>query len=346
MKEVFSRFVDVTEGLRKRRFTALHSAVLNLTTLDLEQLLCISTADIESRCSMGRTPLLWAISTCNIGEVKTLVKFGANLETCDNYGHSAFHRVTARLSGGNPEILNILIRSHLDDQPELMMASSMGTFPEDQTTNSLKNLLNRQDFEGSTPLLFAAMNNFTKQVRLLITYGAESYIPGISPSQPILQAIYNNCHSTMEELLRWKVNLDVIDRNDGDGLLHHVSKHGDLKTISLLMTLPPCCIDIGAENNEGYKPLRAFDEQRHLHIKDEVEQDHRESREAFLGVLASVRPPSPDHNCWRNGWDVMERNESENLQNSEDDDERDEFFDAVWVDEVSQVLEMPVGPVA
>lgn len=198
LKQVFSSFINPVEALRKKRFIGLHYSVFGLSTLDPEQQLMVSRADIESKCSMGRTPLLWAASICNMEAIKTLLKLGADMQSCDIYGQSVLHRAASVSAGAGPQTLRILIESYLE---RATVATEYNSAPGSEAPNSLKTFLDYQEFEGYTPLLFTAINDFAKQTKLLLSYGAETGIPSGCRSQPLLQAVETNSHSALGILL-------------------------------------------------------------------------------------------------------------------------------------------------
>ncbi len=91
IREVFASLLDESDDLLKRGFCPLHRIIFGLSQVGLEDHLRLSAADINSRCSLGRTPLCWAALRRDASHVRSLIKFGASLDLADIRGQSPFH---------------------------------------------------------------------------------------------------------------------------------------------------------------------------------------------------------------------------------------------------------------
>jgi len=238
--------------------------------------------------------------------------------------------------------LSILLQSHLQNRPRLTSTSDDPSDSEAHAKACLVKLLNYQDSEGSTPLQFTALNNFTEQARLLLSYGAKLEAPQRSKTQALLEVVKSNSHSTLKLLLQLaaKMKFDVVDLHDADGILHSAAQYGDMETMRILTEFGICCIDIDKLNNSGLTPLQVFDDLRFVAAQIEDEAIRSQSREAFLRLLDSVRPPSPNHSCWKNGEVVAADTKKSEVVSDladfayhESEDEED-YFDALSVVEV------------
>lgn len=56
LKVALATFIDLDEGFLGLGLNAIHKIVLNLSSMRLEDQLSLTTADIDSKCSTGKTP--------------------------------------------------------------------------------------------------------------------------------------------------------------------------------------------------------------------------------------------------------------------------------------------------
>jgi len=245
MKTLFESVVDVNESLRNQRLSVLHHIVLGLSKIDLEQQLLLTTSEIESRCSLGRTPLLWATTIGDLRAVKVLLKFGADVRSLDNNGRTVFHQtVNAQKDGENNEILSLLLRETVSGKPSgcgnvtLARKSALDHRGiNDSGKYLIKNLLDHQDIDGCTPLTVAALHHKSSiQARLLLDFGASpQIISEKTRSPPLLVACIQRWayrgtnHSILKLLLESPLTrMDVLDL-DRWGLLHHAGGCADFE---------------------------------------------------------------------------------------------------------------------
>lgn len=274
LKQVFSPHFDLNESLGKIKFTDLHKVVLDLTPkpIDLDAYLQLSTAEIEARCSLGRTPLIWAATSARAQAIKILLKHGAKIDDVDDSGQNVFHRTASYHSGDITETLSILLKATASISPQL------------QTT-----MINQPSHNGTKPLDYACQNNKPKQVALFLSHGA---LPEPSPSTPVLEtniasifhAIDSNNHDAIESLLAVGAKTNVKD-NLRKSILHIIAEDADLKTIRIFLRAdPPVAVQTNEIDIFGLTPMEQYE--KHIDnfaAKDETYKNSR--RKAFLELL-------------------------------------------------------------
>ena len=308
LREVFANLLDPSEDLQRRNFSAIHRATFGLTSTSLDAALELSTADIDSKCTLGRTPLCWAATRTNPQHVKTLLRYGASLHLHDNRGQLPFHFASGR---GAAKSLRVLLataasmagpdyridRDHKlweeyddDDDGDNSNEGSKNLGTPDSVSSFCLSLLNARDYKGRTPLHFASRINQVVQARLLLRYGADVNMPDTAVGRsPLHIAIYWNNHGIISLLLNQSARLDVVD-DFGMSLLHYAAKFGDTKTLRILIRVGDSIrTAVGADyrNRSGQTPRQIFDEVR-LDYLAEDEKTREVSRLAFEQLLGSA----------------------------------------------------------
>jgi len=146
--QLFSSKMDQSSDLQKRNFTVLHQSVLRLNSLNLEDALQLSTSTIDAQCSVGRTPLMWAILRSQTSDVRLLVEYGADITLADHEGQTPLHRAC---KWQVPiECLEILLSA---------------LFSQESRPN-----LNPLNVQGYTPIQYTGYDNKPNHATLLLSY--------------------------------------------------------------------------------------------------------------------------------------------------------------------------------
>lgn len=273
LKQIFLPYLDLNESLGKKQFTTLHKIALGLTStsIDLEAYLQLSTADIETRCSIGRTPLMWVAGTSRTHAIKLLLKYGAKIDKIDAQGANVFHRTSTSDSGDTLESLRILLEAAAS-KPLL-----------------LKEMINKLSANETRPIDFASMHGKTSHVALFLSYGAT---PEPHPTIPegiasIFYAIDHNHHEVIELFLKAGVQTDIKD-NLNKSVLHLIAEDGDLKTIKIFARArPPIAIETRDLDVFGLTAMEQFEKHcDNFASMDEVYRAKR--RKAFIELLEQV----------------------------------------------------------
>lgn len=336
LKQIFLPYLDVNESVGKRSFSNLHKIVLGLTTnpIDLEAYLQLSTAEIESRCSLGRTPLMWVAGTSRTREIKMLLKYGAKIDSTDNLGINVLHRTSSSDSGDIVESLKILLEAAASN-PSI-----------------LKEMLNKMHGTGSRPLDSAAANGKSAQVALYLSYGAstEPQLPHPDAIAAIFYAIDSNFHEIIELLLKAGAKTDVKDKLQ-KSLLHVIAEDGDLKTIGKFARVqPPMAIETRDVDVFGVTPMELFE--KHCdNFASRGEMYNAKRRRAFVELLEQIDKSYLEKHCGGDSSRIVEcvddddeglveaskfldvdgskiRDETDSSDESQCSDESETFFDA------------------
>jgi len=136
-------------------------------------------ADVNAQAGSGLTPLLIAANAEATAEtVKLLLDRGADVNRATGSG---FTPLMAAVAGGDPEVITLL----LDQRPDVKAATRVGWTAlhgaaSNRDVSALKRLLDlgadanpRKNFQGRTPLMWAALAGDRATVQLLLDRGAE-----------------------------------------------------------------------------------------------------------------------------------------------------------------------------
>ena len=235
LEEVF----DKDDWFEERQFTILHKIVLDLlpTRRSLEQELSISTSNIDTADSEGRTPLSWAAETDNGSAVEILLQYNASMKSKSLTGMTPLH-YAARAP--NSICLSILLKKACPvslknkyNQSPLNIAAYFKNDP------SFINLLldhgsdiHERDAYRSTAIGCAIFMNRDATARCLLSRGAniaDQNKPGFTCAN---DSIENNSHECIALILDSNADLSAVDVQ-GENALHVVSRRGDLRTTEI-----------------------------------------------------------------------------------------------------------------
>ena len=290
LKEAFSNIIDNDEDLLKRKFTTVHRIVFGLTKADLREHLTLNTSGINSRCSLGRTPLCWAALRTDPNTVKVLVQSGAALHLADSRGQSPVHFAAET---GHIESLRILLATAAQMEspdPRLQkVAAARVTHYENQVVKSVSSfclqLLEAKDYKGRSALQLACRNDKKAHVSLLLDYGANiDDIDTVLGRSSLHITIYWNCHEIIRLLLRRGASTSVADDNRMT-ILHYAAKFGDEKTLGILERAEITGLSPECRDRDGKTAVEIFDDLRPTYLAEDADTFMR-SRTQFQTVLA------------------------------------------------------------
>jgi ankyrin repeat protein len=313
---------DSEEYLESRTFPPLHQIVLNLTRIDLRQQLEMSTSTIDERDLDGRTALSWAAARGDAEATKLPLEFGANPNILSYKKQSPLHWGAQSTIGTCAEIFQALLDSGADvnciddwKRTALIYASADQGDPE-----TLKPLihgranLNPKDCYGRTPLGYAAKMKRTRILKLLLSYGADPYIPDSFGFTPLLEAVQQNHHEILRLLLRYGI-MPISKVMNGKSILHVASFYGDAETMRILATEEFSDLSIDSKDHDGLTPQNLYFQRGD--ISPELE-------DAFHTLISSTIRASK----------ASEKSDTRSISDSGDNDDTEGFADTLeYLDE-------------
>lgn len=110
LADIFRPYLDPEDDLEGFQFTPLHQSVMKLTHIKLEHQLQISTADINTKCSTGKTPLAWAAGRSDHVSARLLLEYGAQPDSVWQENRSIVALATSA-KGDDTETLKAILDS-------------------------------------------------------------------------------------------------------------------------------------------------------------------------------------------------------------------------------------------
>lgn len=274
IRDLFKDFLEEYENLTQElNFPVLHQIVIGMTDIDLRAQLSVTTAQIDARCSQGRTPLMWATSRSNLNAIQLLLDFGASPYVTDFEHRNVFH-----IAAYNKSIKPLKL---------LLDIITAGPMPLNIEQEGLQiRLIDQPDIYGLSPLSLAIARKRTDHALHLLEYHCAIDTPSHRVS-PLILAVENNENKILRYLLTKGARTDAVDR-DQMGVLHIAGAIGDLETIlTLLHHEAPLDVDVTHTDIYGCTPIRCFELHRKLYVQED-EQLLAKSREAFERLLNKV----------------------------------------------------------
>jgi ankyrin repeat protein len=134
------------------------------------------------------------------------------------------------------------------------------TMVERSLEDKVKNLVyrgfdvNKQNFEGQTPLYLATLQNHLKIVQFLLRAGANPNLGNIDGATPVHVAAANGFSEVLAVLVRHGAFVNYQDQ-DGDAPLHYAVREGHVKIIEELVKNYKADVNIRNEDLETPQQL-------------------------------------------------------------------------------------------
>ena len=285
------------------RLTTLHRIILCLDSKDLSTYLQIcSRSELNRRDANGWTGLQWAARRGDIETVRSLLAAGTDPNILNNAGSSALYYAAKR---GDINIVDYLLthgakinpRNNYQCTPLNYMFTEPSVRPPDLTC--LERLItagaeiDAQDYQGATPVMYAAQYGLTAVMKLLLEKNANTNKQTFSGETALMIAVQVNADNPLHVLLTHGADL-MLYSNDGRSILHYAAEHGDLRTLQILTSARIRGLQIDRKNIDGKTPLQLAQER-----VDETPEWHT----AFADLLSSVdeRPSESPSNTVSEG---------------------------------------------
>ena len=243
LKDLF----DKQFWFEEKQFTTLHKTVLRLTNTkrSLYDELLVSTKEINTSDSNGRTPLSWAAEHGDGAAVAILLKFGADTNKASNDGNTPLHYACSCETG--PTTLSTLlangaipINRNKWGQTPLNWASfyqNDPVFVEELLCFPGVSLCD-VDKNGSSALGNAAFRSNEKMLSYILDTDAGMTRSNLATDlhTALMDCISTNNHASLSVVLdkSRKCGLDLARLDDeGESCLHYLARRADVETVSI-----------------------------------------------------------------------------------------------------------------
>jgi ankyrin repeat protein len=248
-----------TETLERRDFSVLHKIVLGIIDKNLEAELVVSTADINTMDSLGRTPISLAAERGDAKKVSMLLWYGADPHIP---AYSGSDPLCYAAKVADPACISLLLNAGAKvdcrtgwDQTALHYAAAHNS-----NRRHTELLLaagadpNSADRDGRTPLGFTPVQDHLEVAACLLEYGANIRNLDTSGIDPLVLSIETNRHRLLDLFIRHGFRVDTPLRN-GKTLFHIIASAADEGTMRLFSRVDLSGIPLGQVDDEGRRAL-------------------------------------------------------------------------------------------
>ncbi len=305
-----------------RQFNVLHKIVLGLLQRSIDDELEASTKGINAIDANGRTSLSWAAARGDTAIIKSLLECGANTEIRDFEGSTALFQA---IRMDHSDSVRVLLENGADTlKKDAFGATILHQACRTSEDRSLLNLIittgldvNTIDYDGDTPLVYAARQGSLQNVIFLLEHGADPDIRNVEGETGLVTAINHKQDSIVRELLKRGAKYEGLN-SQKQTILHAAASEGTVQTIKVLAQSRLRGLDCTIIDNWGKSCLD--------YIKRREEGGDLTARSMFEELLHSIN----DGNV-RNLATGFEQHLAILTVDSEDEDDNLEFEDALEV---------------
>ncbi len=243
-----------------------------------------STAEINVREIIGRTPLSMAAERSEVKAVATLLKYGADPRISSYSQTSTLHYAA---SAKDPECVRLLLEAGMNvdcmtnwDQTPLHFAAAY--------TKDIRHAkllldygaeLDKQDRDGITPLSWCAISNNTNVATLLLERGADVEGVDNEGSSALQRAIKSNRHEVLKLIVQRKPSIKACVPEDVS-FAHLIAANADVESMRIL-----CQLDYSGTTSK----LEDISEASAIEVLEERSDSTTELRAYFKNFLQSAR---------------------------------------------------------
>ena len=235
--------------------TPLHASVLG-GHIGISQMLIAHGADVNSRCGDNWTPLHVASFTKHLDIAKWLLNHAADVNSRDKWDWTPLHLAADH---GHLDVCRFLLEhnAEVDSRNDRGDTPFMRAWMSGRNPDIVQLFLDHNadvhvcDYEGYTPLHFAAENGLLELSQTLIERNVEVDPPKEDGSTPFLRALQNGHPDIARLLLDHNAKVHVHD-NEGNTPLHVTAENGLLEVVQILLERSA---DVNSKNNHGSTPL-------------------------------------------------------------------------------------------
>jgi ankyrin repeat protein len=238
VQEAFKSIFDWDGYYEEQQYTEIHRIVLGDLSRDLEEALQELHWEINNLDACGCSALWWSCSRGDVEATRLLLKYGADLNTCDVEGDYPLHATVFSCSSECTTLL-------LDYGADVNRRDKFGFTPLRSVChlrddpNHVKVFLkhgadiNLTDTCGRNPLSAAADINAAESIRLLLANGANADLQDDYGLTALHVAIQNNCHEAVQAILEYQT-FHRMTTNLGKTALHIAASFGDIAVMECL----------------------------------------------------------------------------------------------------------------
>jgi ankyrin repeat protein len=285
---------EYSDYLDERGLTPVHKIVLGISNASLDDYLNLSTADIDKKDVMGKTPLHFAAVRGDVDTVSILLQHEADPNVTSDALWTPLHEAAISsnyktfrpllMAGADVDALNA--RGHT----ALSMAAHVRDDPRyfddllEYNTN-----IHIADANGLTLLHRTCVRNRVESARRFIALGVDVDALDNKQLSPVHTCVLNNSHDVLKLLLDSSVRVDRSAAN-GRTLLHDAAAVGNLRTIELLSDAYLCLDELSpdAVDEEGRTAQEVFNCVRHTGVS-ESDEERTKAAFAFRVLLDRLR---------------------------------------------------------
>ena len=254
---------DEQHFLEHRQFSPIHKIVLGLVSVDLETHLKLSTSDINSQDSSGRTALSWAASRGDILSMQILLNHGAKQ---DVVGSTKASPLQYAAKAENPAGLQILLdaggnfnaRNYRGRTPLHIAASYHdGARHLAPLINAGADVNAEEASEHETPIIWACDRDNAENMAFLLDCGATLELPR-SKNTALRAAVVNKAYNCLSVVLHHGPDYKRTYAN-GDTILHIIASKADQRMLNILANEATVSgLDTAAQNDDGNSAADIF----------------------------------------------------------------------------------------
>ena len=238
---------NIAELLEARGADVSLHVVARIGSLAEVKSLIEEVADINTKDTLGQTPLHYAVQYGHKEVVKLLIAKGADVNAKDKDGNAPGH---VALSKNNRSILELLIAKGADFT-SIHLAAYQGDLEKVRIFVEKGNGVNTTDSFGATPLHYAAMRGHEEVVEFFVARGVDVNAKNKLGETPLHGAARGGHKDVVELLIGNAANINATEQRNYTPM-HYVVWSWDTETAEFLIAKG---VDVQAKDKWGWTPL-------------------------------------------------------------------------------------------
>jgi ankyrin repeat protein len=272
----------------KFHFTHVHKVVAGLRSIPLVEVLSnpVYTAQLDTKDSIGRTPLGLAASLGDDASVNLLLDFGASVDYSTGTD-SRTHPLRLALRSQNVQSVKLLLERtsdlHMTDRRGATLLHTAAADCDDiliaEYLLGARIAVDCRNAHDCTPLSFTPLKDNHTVARYLLSQGANINNIDRDGDTPLTEAIRLNAHRCLDLFLKHGACYGVVN-GQKKTILHFAALHADSSTLKILTSSNLIELDTEALDSQGNTPMACLLKRQYL---------NSELRQLFIDLLRSIR---------------------------------------------------------